>query len=94
MIICEYKIKRISIKYFRNASRQRIISSTFKKFSSEAKLDIKLSDSCVKRLKELCQDGSFRRVIVEVRTNCSLDVEIFTNKLLLREEAAVAFNTN
>lgn len=36
-----------------------------KSISSEVKSELKLSDTCTKRLKELCKDGSFLRVIVE-----------------------------
>lgn len=33
--------------------------------SEAAKGELKLSDSCVKRLQEICTDGSFLRVLVE-----------------------------
>lgn len=45
----------------------RILLSNVLKFSSENKPDLKLSESCTKVLKDLCKDGSFLRVTVEVR---------------------------
>lgn len=41
------------------------MSTTPKVLSEEAKNQLKLSESCVKKLTEICQDGSFLRVIVE-----------------------------
>lgn len=55
--------------YFRvsqNQLQRRIFLSTSPKVLAEAtKNQLKLSDSCVNRLKEICTDGSFLRVVVE-----------------------------
>ncbi|CAG9805526.1 unnamed protein product [Chironomus riparius] len=59
------------VRHLLNTSRQNLfLFGRLSKYSStaqqnELKHDLKLSDSCVKRLKEICQDGSFLRVIVE-----------------------------
>lgn len=59
------------IVYYCSSRRNLFLIGRLSKFSTttqqnEAKHDLKLSDSCVKRLREICQDGSFLRVIVEV----------------------------
>lgn len=41
------------------------MSTSPKVLAESAKNNLKLSDSCVKRLTEICQDGSFLRVVVE-----------------------------
>lgn len=41
------------------------MSTTPTALAEAAKNELKLSDSCVKRLQEICKDGSFLRVIVE-----------------------------
>lgn len=57
---------RISQHQLRTELRNRIFLSTTPQVLSETvKNDLKLSDPCVKKLKEICQDGSFLRVIVE-----------------------------
>lgn len=55
--------------YFHRISQQlhrRIFLSTTPKVLSEsAKSQLQLSDSCVKKLQQICTDGSFLRVVVE-----------------------------
>lgn len=41
------------------------MSTSPKLLAESTKIDLKLSDSCVKRLQKICQDGSFLRVVVE-----------------------------
>lgn len=40
-------------------------SHSARKFSETQKVNVQLSDSCVKRLEEICIDGKFLRVTVE-----------------------------
>ncbi|CRK99578.1 CLUMA_CG012891, isoform A [Clunio marinus] len=60
-------IIRQLLRTSRHHVHQRKCLSITQKLSTEtaAKTDLKLSDSCVKKLHEICKDGSFLRVIVE-----------------------------
>jgi iron-sulfur cluster assembly 2 len=52
---------RISQQY----QRKLFLSTTPKVLAEAVKTELKLSDSCVRRLQEICKDGSFLRVVVE-----------------------------